>query len=90
MSVSTLSREEISRIGKQRYKQHLRTEVETQENIGKIVAIDLNTNDYEVDEDLLVACDRLKVRHPDAVTWIERIGYDAVYAIGGTLVRTAQ
>jgi hypothetical protein len=24
----------------------------------------------------------------DSVTWAERIGYDAVYAIGGTLVRT--
>ena len=81
MSVSTLSREEISRIGKERYQQHLRTKVETPDNIGKIVAIDLNTNDYEIDEDLLLACDRLKVRHPDAVTWIERIGYDAVYTL---------
>ena len=81
MSVSTLSREEISRIGKEQYQQYLRTNVETPDNIGKIVAIDLNTNDYEIDEDLLLACDRLKVRHPDAVTWIERIGYDAVYTL---------
>jgi hypothetical protein len=89
MSHSTLSSEEISQIGKERYQQHLRNLVETPDNIGQIIAIDLNTNDYEIDPDLLVACDRLKVRHPDAVTWIERIGYDAVFAIGGTLVRTA-
>lgn len=87
MSYSTLSSEEISQIGKERY-QHLQSLVETPENIGEIIAIDINTNDYEIDRDLLVACDRLKARHPDAVTWIGRVGYDAVYAIGGTLIRT--
>jgi hypothetical protein len=35
-------------------------------------------NDYEID--------RVKARHPDAVTWLGRVGYDAVFAIGGTLV----
>jgi hypothetical protein len=52
------------------------------------IAIDLKTGAYEIDQDLLVACHRLKTNHPNAETWIERIGYDAVYAIGGTLVRT--
>uniref|UniRef100_A0A832H2M8 Uncharacterized protein n=1 Tax=Oscillatoriales cyanobacterium SpSt-402 TaxID=2282168 RepID=A0A832H2M8_9CYAN len=84
-----LTREEIARRGKELYQHHLRTHVETADNIGKIIAIDLNTGAYEIDKDLIVACDRLKVRHPNTVTWIARVGYDAVYAIGGTLVRTA-
>ncbi len=42
------------------------------------------------DRDLLVACDRLKVRHPDALTWIGRVGYDAVFAIGGTLAEMSE
>ncbi|MCY7275322.1 MAG: hypothetical protein LH702_16685 [Phormidesmis sp. CAN_BIN44] len=85
-----LSSEEIAERGKELYQQRLRTQVETADNIGKIIAIDLTTGDYELDKDLLVACDRLKVKHPNTVTWVERVGYDAVYAIGGTLVRTAQ
>lgn len=85
-----LSSEEIAQRGKELYQKHLRDQVETTDNIGKIIAIDLNTGAYEIDKDLIVACDRLKAKHSNAVIWIERIGYDAVYAIGGTLVRTAQ
>jgi hypothetical protein len=84
-----LSREEIAQRGKELYKQKLRTQVETADNIGRIIAIDLNTGNYEIDQDLLVACERLKAKHPNTVTWVARVGYDAVYAIGGTLVRTA-
>jgi hypothetical protein len=88
MTNPTLSREEISQRGKEIYQQHIRTHIETAENIGKIIAIDLDTGEYEIDTDLLAACHRLQEKQPDAVTWAERIGYDAVYAIGGTLVRT--
>lgn len=90
MSHTSLSRDEIAQRGKEIYRNCLRVKVETAENIGKIIAIDLNTGAYEIDKDLIVACDRLKARHPNAVTWLERVGYDAVYAVGGTLVRTAQ
>ena len=85
-----LSSEETAQRGEELYQKHIRAQVETTENIGKIIAINLTTGNYEIDKDLLVACHRLKANQPDAVTWIERIGYDAVYAIGGTLVRTAQ
>lgn len=84
-----LNSDEIAQRGKELYQQRLRTQVETADNIGKIIAIDLNTGDYAIDQDLLAACNRLKAKQPHAVTWIERVGYDAVYAIGGTLVRTA-
>jgi hypothetical protein len=90
MSHTSLSRDEIARLGKEIYQNHLRDKVEQADNIGKIIAIDLNTGAYEINKDLIVACDRLKAGHPDAITWLERVGYDAVYAIGGTLVRTAQ
>jgi hypothetical protein len=88
MTHPDLSSEEIAQRGKETYQQNIRSHIETAENIGKIIAIDLNTNEYEIDKDLLAACHRLQVKHPNAVTWAERIGYDAVYAVGGTLVRT--
>lgn len=89
MPQPNFSREEIARRGKELYQQRLRTQVETADNIGKIIAIDLGTGDYEIDKDLIVACDRLKAKHPNTVTWVARVGYDAVYAIGGALVKTA-
>ena len=89
MTHATVSREEIAQRGKEIYQQRIRTHIETPENIGKIIAIDLNTGEYEIDKDLLATCHRLQAKQPNAVTWVERIGYDAVYAIGGTLVRTA-
>jgi hypothetical protein len=79
---------EIVRRGKEIYKKTIRNQVETEENIGKIVCIDIETGDYEVDETGIVASKRLHSRHPGAALWGERIGFDAVYAVGGTLTRT--
>jgi hypothetical protein len=89
MDYPAISKEEISQLGHNLYEARLRSQVETDENIGQIIAIDVNTGDYEIDGDLLAACHRLKVHRPDATTWIARIGYDSVYAIGGTRVRTS-
>jgi hypothetical protein len=79
---------EITRRGKALYDQRIRPLVETQDNIGKIVSIDIETGDYEVGEDLISTGDRLFARHPGAALYGARIGYNAVYAVGGSLVRT--
>jgi hypothetical protein len=89
MPHSRFSREEIERRGEQLYDQTLREKVETEENIGKIIAIDIETGDYEIGEDLLQTGRRLLARHPDAATWTKRIGYNAVYALGGAVTRTS-
>jgi hypothetical protein len=82
--------DEVRRIGKELYEKSIRPNVETEENIGKIVSIDIDTGDYEIGEDVLVPAKRLLAKNPDAAIWTERIGYDAVYAIGGTLNRTSR
>jgi hypothetical protein len=74
--------------GKALYQEHIRSLVETQESLGKIVAIDIESGYYEIDSDLLVASRRLRIRHAAARIWAERIGYNAVYAVGGTRTRT--
>lgn len=84
-----LAEQQIAKRGKEIYEQQIRTKVETQENIGKIVSIDIESGDYEVDTDLLATCRRLQARHESSILWTERIGFNAVYAIGGTLTRTA-
>ena len=79
---------EIARRGKALYEEHVRALVETEENIGKIVSIDIETGDYEVGDDLISTGDRLFARHPGAAIYGARVGYNAVYAVGGSLVRT--
>ena len=85
-----LSNEEISRRGEALYAQSLRSQVETDANVGKIIAFDINTGDYEIDTVSLTAAERLRIRKPDATVYALRIGYDAVYALGGTITRTKQ
>jgi methanogenic corrinoid protein MtbC1 len=90
MPYPTLSRQEIARRGKELYERSIRAKVETEKNIGKIVSINVETGDYEIGENLVETSLRLRAKQADAALWGERIGFDAVYAVGGTLVRTAQ
>jgi methanogenic corrinoid protein MtbC1 len=90
MPYPTLSSQEIARRGKELYESSIRAKVETEENIGKIVSINVETGDYEIGDDLVETSLRLRVKQADAALWGERIGFDAVYAVGGTLVRTVQ
>ena len=90
MPYPKLSDEEIVRCGKELYDNHIRAQVETAENIGKLISINVETGEYEVGDDLLITSRRLQAKQPDAAIWGERIGFDAVYAVGGSLVRTVQ
>lgn len=80
---------EISRIGQELYDKKLRAQVETEENIGKIISIDIETGDYAIGDDVIETGMRLLKKRPDAPLYAARIGYDAVYAVGGALSRTA-
>jgi uncharacterized surface anchored protein len=51
MQAILLSREEVARHAKQLYESSIRQKVETEENIGKMIIIDIETGDYEVVED---------------------------------------
>ncbi|MEH2036756.1 hypothetical protein [Nostoc sp.] len=82
-----LNGEEITRRGKELYEKSIRPQVETAENIGKIISINVETGEYEIGDDLVVTSRRLQAKQADAAIWAERIGFNAVYAVGGTLIR---
>lgn len=90
MSFSKFSDEEITQRGKELYHSQIRSQVETPENIGKIVSINIETGEYEIGDDLLITSRRLREKQADALIWAERIGFNAVFAVGGTLIRTEQ
>jgi hypothetical protein len=88
MTSKHLSRDEIARLGKELYDRYIRDRVEVAENIGKIVSINIETGEYEVGDELVETSLRSHSKHPNALLWAERIGFDAVYAVGGTIIRT--
>lgn len=80
--------DEISRIGEELYETKIRSLVETEGNIGRLISIDIETGEYELGDGLLEASSRIIQRHPDAAIYTARISYDAVLAVGGTISRT--
>ncbi|MDJ0705042.1 MAG: hypothetical protein QNJ46_17310 [Leptolyngbyaceae cyanobacterium MO_188.B28] len=75
------SKEELARRGQTLYESQIRHKVEAG-NEGKIVAIDVETGDFEVADNVLPATNRLFERNPDAQPWVIRIGHRAVYHFG--------
>ena len=84
------SSEQIGRMGKELYERSIRAIVESDENTGKLVSIDIETGDFEIGEDRsLDSARRLLFKHPGAAIYTLRIGYNAMYALGGVLERTS-
>jgi hypothetical protein len=73
-------KEEHARRGAALYEQ-LRPQIETG-NVGRIVALDVDSGSYEIAVDTLTASQQLLAHHPDAQIWCVRIGYPAVHHFG--------
>ena len=75
------SKEELAQRGQELYESGIQQQVESGNN-GKIVAIDIETGVFEVDENLVTATSRLFEQYPDAQPWVIRIGHRAVDHFG--------
>jgi hypothetical protein len=75
--------------GQELYEAGIRQQVEAG-NDGKIVAIDIETGEFEVDENVVPATNRLFERHPDAQPWVIRIGHRAVDRFGARSLKKNQ
>ena len=58
-------------------------------NIGRIVAIDIETGEFEVADDPLAASDQLFARCPDAQPWLVRIGHRTLHRFGASMPAAA-
>jgi len=81
MRKQRLNDDELWKRGDDWYDNHIRNLVETQDNIGKLIDIDVETGDYEIgtDHESLELSDRLIAKNPDAQIIEIRIGYPAVH-----------
>ena len=80
--------EETARLGDEIYERDIRHQVEVDHH-GEVVAIDVNSGDYAIAENVVTAWERLVSRHPDGGFWFVRVGYPAVYHLGGRPLRSA-
>ena len=55
------------------------------EDKGKVVVMDVNSGDYEIDYDDAAALFNLLERRPDAFTWSGRVGYRAVHRVASIM-----
>ena len=75
------SAEEAGRRGDEIYHRVVRPQVE-QSQYGRIVAIDIETEDFAVADTILNAADELRRRQPNAQVWLVRVGFPAVHRFG--------
>ena len=54
----------------------------TPKDVGKFLAIDIDTGEYEVADAVISASEPLLARLPDAQIWCIRIGHRAVHRFG--------
>jgi hypothetical protein len=80
------STDEIVARGKEIYEQQLKSKLEPQ-NIGKFLVIDIETGDYEMDEDDLTAALRAYKKSPDGARYEMLIGYATSGTIGNAVMR---
>jgi hypothetical protein len=82
--------EEVAQRAKQFYEREIRQKVENKDNIGKMIVIDAETGEYEIDESGVESILVLKQKNPNARLFMMRIGYDAAFGFGGTVEPIAE
>ena len=79
--INCTSKEVASR-GESIYRQEIRHKVDPKYK-GRFLVIDIETGEYEMNADDLVATKRLLARQPNAVVYGLQIGFPTAYRIGG-------
>jgi hypothetical protein len=74
------SPEELARRGTDVFDRCVRPALRPEDD-GKFVAVDVQTGDYEIDDDDYAAVARLRDRHASADIWLVRAGETTTYRL---------
>ncbi len=77
---SRYSANETARRGDDIYERTIRPQAEATHH-GRVVAIDIETGAYAIDDTALAAVRCLRVRHPNAAVWFVRVGHRVLHRI---------
>jgi hypothetical protein len=80
--------EEVATAGQKLYEERIRSIVETPENIGKLLTLDVETGEYRIGINSVEGGLELKHKNPVARLFTLRIGYDVAFSFDGTSGRT--
>lgn len=83
-------KEETARLGDEIYERDIRQQVEADHH-GKVVAIDVESGEWAIGDNVIAATDCLWTQHPAAHDiWCLRVGYRALHHFGGRPLRRAE
>jgi hypothetical protein len=75
--------DEVAEKAEQLYQTQIRSVVETPENIGKMLVVDVETGEYRIDLSGVESSIELKQKRPTARLFTFRIGSDVTASFGG-------
>jgi hypothetical protein len=75
--------EEIAAKAAEIYSSGIQQQVETDDNIGKMLTIDIETGEYFIDKTGVEGMMFLKAKRPIARLFTLKIGYSAAFGFGG-------
>lgn len=70
----------VNRVGGRKYKQKFAPIVNTKENQGKFFVLDIETDEYEIGEDLSAMTEHAVARNPNTKFYLRRIGYNSIFS----------
>ena len=79
--------EEVAERAKQFYENGIRQQVETAENIGKMIIIDIETGEYAIDKTGIESAHYLRNKNRFARLFGIRIGYKVAASFSGEMER---
>jgi hypothetical protein len=79
--ISKRTLDELAALGQDIFDRQVRAALRPEDD-GKFVAIDVESGDYEIDDDDYAAVARLRSRKPAADVWLMRAGFPTTYRIG--------
>ena len=83
-------REETARLGDEIYERDIRPQVEA-DHRGEVVAIDVESGNWAVGDNVIAATDQLRAQRSDANdVWLLRVGYRALHHFGGRPLRRSE
>ena len=83
-------KEETARLGNEIYERDIRQQVEADHH-GEVVAIDVESGNWAIGDNVIAATNRLWGQHPAAYDiWCLRVGYRALYHFGGRPIRRVE
>ena len=82
--------DEVVAAGLKIYEQRIKPLVETPENIGKMLTLNVETGEYRIGANSIESAIELKQNRPMARLFTVRIGYDVGASFGGLSERTVK